>query len=446
MLESRAVKPLLIAAQVAGAWVVGAVAMPLALQILLIAAFAGGTSLLVVAVAVSLAVVMAYLIVLVKATHQASPLGATAWRRAAWAGLVLGAGTAGWALGWAATDAAGLGVSGDAQATLLLGGLPYALVAGMLLRPWPFSAAALALSVALTGAGVVALRREPPDDLERRLAIAHLPRETAYAVAIPGYVPGDDRDYGGGLGGGGFRPADPAAVPGPRYLTTTVHEGLRAGERMCGQPTATDSRLSWGSCRVEADGLVYRHNANEHGYQVSVGRRFVTVIASPAVSHDLVRAAARTVRPATAGELGDGHEQTGAYYAVTVPGYRGRPSGTPPGMVYEPLDHAAAGPHSVTIALHVTYANDDSLCFLAVECTRDAAGLTYARHDDRHSFTVRRGGLDVRVEGGLKVAGTLLRQAALDARPVTDAELRRILPPLKPGDHLDRFRRWLRTF
>ena len=46
---------------------------------------------------------------------------------------------------------------------------------------------------------------------------------------------------------------------------------------MCGQPTAQDSRLMWGSCTVEAGGLVYRHNEIVHGYQVPVADLYVTV-------------------------------------------------------------------------------------------------------------------------------------------------------------------------
>jgi hypothetical protein len=51
--------------------------------------------------------------------------------------------------------------------------------------------------------------------------------------------------------------------------------------------------------------------------------------------------------------------------------------------------------------------------------------------------------VNVRVLGGLRVDKTLLRQAAVNARPATDEELRRALPPLKPHNLVDRLRQWL---
>jgi hypothetical protein len=79
-------------------------------------------------------------------------------------------------------------------------------------------------------------------------------------------------------------------------------------------------------------------------------------------------------------------------------------------------------------------------------CTPDGPGVTYVRMEDKHGYRVRRDQVDVEVFGGLRVDKALLRQAALAARPATDDELRRVLPPLKPSTPVDRLRRWLRQF
>lgn len=445
MRELKASKIKLVAVQLGAVWLVGAVALPAAYGVLLIAAFGGTGPFGAVALA-GVSTVLAYLILVITATRAASALGTTGGRRVLWALLVLGLGTAGWALGWAVTDIAGLGVSRDPMLTFLLGGVPFALVAGLLLRGWQFNAAALGLTVVLAGAGAVVLRHETPDEFEARLTANDVHRETAYAVAIPGYVPNDDLDYGNGLGGGGFRIQDQDAVPPDRYLTITAYDRVGASEQMCGQPTAQDSRLRWGRCVIEPDGLVYRHNEIEHGYQVPVGRRYVTVVGTPAVDRDLLRAAASSLRPATAAELGGNQAQAGGIYAATVPGYVGQATGTPPGMVYAPADRTGNGVQSVAISLYVTYADGDSICFRTVECVPDGHGLTYVRNEDTHGYAVGRDRMNVRVLGGLRVDRSLLRQAALDARPATDEELRRALPPLEPREPIDHLRRWLRSF
>ncbi|MEO3873392.1 hypothetical protein ABGB18_31665 [Nonomuraea sp. B12E4] len=85
-------------------------------------------------------------------------------------------------------------------------------------------------------------------------------------------------------------------------------------------------------------------------------------------------------------------------------------------------------------------------CFGTTECTPDGSGLTFIRLSDTHGYAVRRGEVNVQVLGGLRVGKSPLRQAAPKARPVTEEELRRVLPPLRPRDTVERFRQWLRTF
>ncbi len=93
-------------------------------------------------------------------------LGVLGWRTAAaswltgdtrarllWAVLVGLGGLAGWSFAAVVTFAAGFGTATQLILAYLGGGLPFALVAAMLLRPWQVNAAAVAVSAALVGAG-----------------------------------------------------------------------------------------------------------------------------------------------------------------------------------------------------------------------------------------------------------------------------------------------------
>ncbi len=75
--------------------------------------------------------------------------------RLLWTLLVGGCGLLGWSFAAVVTFA--VGWSGDVQIALAYtaGGLPFALVAGMLARPWQLNAAAVTASVLLVAAGIV---------------------------------------------------------------------------------------------------------------------------------------------------------------------------------------------------------------------------------------------------------------------------------------------------
>jgi hypothetical protein len=428
-----------IAGQLGAAWAVGATVPLAVVSGLIVAALArSGVALLAVA-AVALTIVVLVLYAAVTATRDVTALGATAAGRVVWALLVTGGGAVGWLLGWAVSDTAGLGISGSSALTFALGGVPFALVAGLLLRPRPLRLTALGLIVLTVAAGVVVLHREPPGELDERLLVAGRPHQLAYVVAIPGYRSIEPRDYGHGLGDGGFVPTDPAAIPADRYITITAYDRLDPGGDMCGQPTALDSRLRFGDCATESGGLVYRYSDLGHGYQVKVGTEYVTVVGTPTVDRALLRAAATSLRLTTVPELSGSD-----VYTATIPGYAGQPAGNPPSMMYYPADHLGSGAQSVAVTLYVTFAGDDP-CFGTVECTPDGPGLTYVRTEDQHGYVMRRGSVDVRVMGGQRVDRALLRQAVQAARPATDAELRRALPQLPPHGPLRRFVQWLRS-
>ncbi|WP_432974385.1 hypothetical protein [Dactylosporangium sp. CA-233914] len=436
----------LIAGQLVGAGAVGAAALPMTLWAVLSAAFGRNEGAGVAALAIAAVVVVAALTGVVTVTRDASPLGRTVVGRVFWAVLVAVFGTIGWVAGWAVTDAVGPRVSDSHELWVLFGGVSFALTAALFVRGWAVRTAAAGTVVMLLAAGLVALRRDPGEDLDARLRAAGLSRDTAYVVAIPGYAP--DRDFGHGLGVGSFRPADPAKIPPDRYISITATDQAMTGEQLCGQVTAQDSRLAWGDCTVEDGGLVYRHNEIQHGYQVTAGRYYVTVLGTPGVSHDALRAAVTSLHPATAAELGPAGASLTDVYAATVPGYTGQPMGIPPGMLYAPSDLTGGGALSVGIELRVSGARSGDLCFGTDECAADGPDLTYFRRHEQQGYVMHRGSVDVAVLGGLRVDRALLRQAVLDARPATDDELRRglsVAPPRAPSTGLDRFRQWLRS-
>ena len=95
-------------------------------------------------------------------------LGILAWRTAAatwlagdtrsrllWTAVVGVGGLAGWSFAAVVTFDVGFGSTTQLILAYTCGGLPFALVAGMLLRPWRANVAALALSAGLVAAGLV---------------------------------------------------------------------------------------------------------------------------------------------------------------------------------------------------------------------------------------------------------------------------------------------------
>ncbi|WP_328375525.1 hypothetical protein OHQ88_13290 [Micromonospora zamorensis] len=421
--------------QLGAVWMLGSALLTTAIPALAPLLFVGWGAVLVgLLVVVVLGVGLLRLIA--RSTASVTVLGT---RPGLWALLVLVGGLALARLAWRWTDEVGLGVSSDGTLTLLLGGVPYVLVAGLLLRGWrPRLAAGLAL-VGLLGLGLVALARSGPDEVTERLRYATQDRRTAYVVEVPGYSPVDPA-YGGALGGGEFAPADLAAVPPARHVNVIAGPVVGDGRGECGQPHL-DSAPTVESCATEPGGAVYLRGVVEHGYQVTRGDRGVVVLGSLAVDRDLLRRATRTLRPATAVDLPT-EERPADLFVVDLPGYRAQPLGIPPGVGYAPADHTG-GAASVRVALHVTFAGQD-LCFQAT-CTPEGAGLTYVRREDSHAYVLRRGDVDVGVTGGVSVDRSLLRDAALAARPASEDELLRALPPPPDRDLLDRLRAWLQT-
>ncbi|MFC4046171.1 hypothetical protein ACFO1B_47810 [Dactylosporangium siamense] len=415
----------LVVGQLAAVWAIGAAGLPVAAGLVFLAAYSGGTGALAVGVLVALAAIGGLLWLTVKGTAAASVLGATTAGQVVWALLVAVAGGVLWGLWWSMSDnPEGMLGKGGAPG-LLVNGLPFAAVAGVLLRGWP---------ARLAGTGVVAVaavltavtptgRPAAPDDLSARLDRARLDRELLYVVSIPGYRPSSDM-FGDDLGTGTFMPVDPLAIPGLRWITIIAFDRATAVQQSggCGEGVP-GSVLETAACTTEPDGWVYRRTGVEHGYQVVVGAHLVVVSGTQAVPREVVRGVAGTMRRA---RPEDGFGAPGqVLFTADVPGYGMYGHDAPPGIMLQSRDPHAT-PESVRIEVLVDRFDDP--CAPAT-CPEDGDGLRYHEIQDLHGYVIRRGAVNVSVLGGVGVDRAVLRRAALDARPVTEEELLRALPP-----------------
>jgi hypothetical protein len=427
-----------VAVQLGVVWAVGAVGLPWAVGAMVMLLLGSGGAAAVYPFVVG-GLLIAALWAVVRATSQVTRLGGSGPGRVVWALLVGVVGAALWALGWAVADEAGLGVSGSPVLATVLSGVPFLLVAAMLLRGWQLNASAVLALLGVTAYGAVALRDSGPDELTLRLRHAGLDRATALVTEIPGYLPTEPR-YGGRAGSGTFLPENPAAVPAERYVTIVAYRVLVPGMSGCG-PTAQDSHLYLAVCSAEPGGLLYRRGATQHGYQVRKGAFTVEVVGTLAVDRKVLRGAVATLRLAKPPEGGTGNPAE-AIFEADVPGYRGQPTGVPPGTIYSTADHTG-GAGRVAIAMRADRINADGVCWEA-ECVQDG-GMTYFRRADEHGYLQRRGDVDLIVSGGISIDRAVLREAIQTVRPATDQELMHALPPPPPGSVLDRLRTWLRS-
>jgi hypothetical protein len=160
--------------QLAGAWVCGSVLLgTVALVFLRTHAVSGGpltpaavsltllTPLERLAVFALVAALFVALGVLSWGTAPASWLSGDTRARILWALLVGAGGLAGWGFAAAVTFAANFGSGTQLILAYLAGGLPFALTAAMLVRPWRVNVAAVALSALLVGSGYLMVAGHP---------------------------------------------------------------------------------------------------------------------------------------------------------------------------------------------------------------------------------------------------------------------------------------------
>ncbi|MEU4563095.1 hypothetical protein AB0F72_32330 [Actinoplanes sp. NPDC023936] len=392
-------------------WIAGSMLVAFSLSALAGVLFAGGAAVPLLIAAPIGAVVVFRLV-------DGSP---EPWPRAV--GVFLG-GTVLLAAGWAVVAE----IARPDPALLVLAGLPYAVVAALLAPgrlPGMIAGGAL---LATFVAGSVALRFTGPDEAALRLAAAGEERGSLYVVEVPGYLPSGD-GYGRRLGSRAFMLEDHAKIP--PYLTANV----AAFDRPLCSDSLTGSRLDFQPCETEPGGLVYRHGADSHGYEVRRHGRTVIVSGSIGVDRAVLREGARTVRPAGAKDL-EAMRRTGekGLFVADLPGFRVDPV-LADGVAFAPLG-GRGGPEAVSIMLS-TGAGRAEFC-ARMRCETEPGGLLY-RHgtgsgavEEQSGYLLARADTTVQVTGGAAVDRAVLRTAVLAARHPTGREIVRALPP--PGD------------
>ena len=113
------------------------------------------------AVLALLALLFVALAVLSKWTAGASWLTGDTRARLLWVLLVMGGGLAGWSYAAVVTYAAGFGSTTQLILAYTAGGLPFALVAALLLRPWRVNVVAGAMCAGLVAAGFLMVAGRP---------------------------------------------------------------------------------------------------------------------------------------------------------------------------------------------------------------------------------------------------------------------------------------------
>ena len=114
-----------------------------------------------VAVLALLALLFVALAVLSRWTSGASWLTGDARARLLWVLVVMGGGLAGWSYAAVVTYAAGFGSTAQLILAYTAGGLPFALVAALLLRPWRVNVVAGGLCAGLVAAGFLLVAGHP---------------------------------------------------------------------------------------------------------------------------------------------------------------------------------------------------------------------------------------------------------------------------------------------
>ncbi|OLR95052.1 hypothetical protein BJP25_08865 [Actinokineospora bangkokensis] len=367
---------------------------------LLAAAFAGQGAVLAVG-AVLAAVVVAVLV------GVASIAPGESWvrGRVLWALLVAVLGFTLWGFGWAISDEAGLGISGDTGAWLVSGVVPFAVVAGMLLRSRALAIGFAVVFVATGGILLHALARTMPPEVDQRLAVASAQRLDFAVTDVPGYRSGFDSRVQQ------LMPVD--TDPNPPDPFIVLYDSDNPGSADCDYDPVTAGGFYSQSCEVERPGLFYLRGWGTHAYVLRVPGKQFTLTAATTHDRAFLRGAILTARESSAPGT----------YTATVPGYSG--AATPGHNVFTPDDPSTLpGARNITVSVR-----DAHTC----TCEFESRDLRYRRFPDHQEYTKPAGAREILVWGGPAVDRDLLRTAARNAHPATDDELLDLLPPLPPA-------------
>ncbi|WP_424186771.1 hypothetical protein ACOBQX_02760 [Actinokineospora sp. G85] len=396
-------------AQAGLAGLVGTVLAPVGSSVVLAALFGGGAAALLALLAV-FGVLVAALTVVAGVAPGASRLTGRLSGRVVWAVLVGVAGSVLWLLGWRIGDEAGLGFSGSASVWLVLGVVPFGLVAGALVRRWPVALGSVAALVAV-GLGLLrSLALTEPSDVDQALAKAGVTREQLVVTSVPGYsvVPQSNswvlrRDG-----------KDPYA-PTPAIVLHAVDDAALAD---CDLTSPFSSYPSAASCEIERPGLFFIDGAaRTDAYVHRLGDKRMLLVAPDHTDRDLLREAALSIRPTDP----PGH------FTATIPGYTATSSAF--GYTFFEPDNARLAYGADDVRISTRPAEPNVQCDAAAGCEVAAPNLRYERGDREQRYVRTDGGQEIVVSAGMAVDRDVLRTATLDARPPADDELRLMLRP-----------------
>ncbi len=406
--------------QVGAAGGVGALVLPYGFTYFVYAAWAGGGVGALLVGALFVAVVTGLLVAVAALTREASRMTGTRGGRVRWALIVAGLGSVAWLVAFAVCAKAEPDVHRNAMATVPFSALPYALVAGLLLRQWYARLGAAACAVASVVGLLAVLAGTVPDEVDVRLAAADLDRGTVFVTDIPGYhrVPYQSV----------MEPDDPRSVPPERYVTLYAYPDDQTGDCAPGNPHDDVTPVS--PCTVERPGLTYTVGVTHHQYFHRRGTLLLRIVGSIAVERDVLRDAVLTARPTA----------NPGVHTTDIDGYEVVVQSEQHGTLFEPEDKTQL-PSAKRVEVHASPGSEAGDCAAFrnsttpspyLECVDERPGLYYRRLDDKHLYLARHGSVEVRVMGGLGVDRDVLRDAAVSARPATDDELMTILPPAPP--------------
>ena len=412
---------------VGAAWGVGALVLPFGFSYLVIAGWTGGGAAALVVAGLIVAVVAGLLVAAASLVPDVSHLTSTMGGRVGWALIVAVVGTLGWLFAFSIyREAEPMGATSAA----LFGGVPFALVAGLLLRRWYFKVGTIALMVA-SGVGLLAsLAGTVPSELDTRLAAADVDRGEIFVTQIPGYHRVQYQPT--------MEPDDPRSTPPERYLSLVAYPGDPTPDCL---PNPNDTMLAGSPCTVEQPGLTYTVGVTTHQYFYRKGTMLLQLVGSIAVDRDLLRGAILTAVPTA----------DPAIYTTEVDGYEATMQGMPPGTQFVPTDKTQV-PMATYVEVSASRVPQAGGCAAFqnsgtpspyLECVAESPDLHYERMADKHVYYAQHGSTEVRVIGGLDVDRDVLRHAAVSARPATDDELMTRLPPANtpaPATFMDRLK------
>ncbi|WP_436529331.1 hypothetical protein [Actinoplanes sp. HUAS TT8] len=412
-------------------WLVGSIVPYGAVVLVIAAAFAQAPGVAIALVMVAALVVVAVLFrVIAGATKSAMPLGETGTGRWGWTLLVLGGGAVLLRVGWSVVD------SLDSRPSLtLLAGLPFALVAGLLLRGWRPRAVTAGVLLALVVAGSALLRASGPDEVEERLQAANLRRTTYYLVDIPGY----GRSVDSAPGQDSYLPAEASAIKPYVFINVEGH-GPGDDEATPCRPTKTVTLANF-TCSAEPGGLTFFQGYSELGYEVDLGHDHVVIMGTAGAERDVLRGGAKTLhRTGQVDSVGQ------PVFSADLAGFHGKPIEGGRGMQYLPIG-PNGGPDAYRIQLMAgLYGTVQDFCG-AARCETETDGSIYRPADGDQPQTYLRPVAQgqVMVTGGEAVDRQLLHRTVLAARPATDREILANLRPPRNRTATERYRAWLKV-